>query len=116
MFGDNCHEIDDGFIVNRFGKYQPNITFVDKKEMELNATGSLIIPLGFVMDNEATDSMNMDFDGDAEFMFGDFWQSRKGGACFRPKVQWKQRTSSSVLTGAALLTEAAGHIRRMQKR
>lgn len=85
MFGESCFETETGFLVNCFGKYQPNITFIVGKEVELDANGKPINPLAYTSDREVTDSMNMDFDGDAEFMFGDFWRSRKGGACFRPK-------------------------------
>lgn len=85
MFGETCYETETGFLVNIFGKYCPNITFVVDKEVELDANGKPINPLHYSSDREVTDSMNMDFDGDAEFMFGDFWCSKKGGVCFRPK-------------------------------
>ena len=85
MFGETCYETETGFLVNIFGKYCPNTTFVVGKEVELDANGKPINPLHYSSDCEVTDSMNMDFDGDAEFMFGDFWRSKKGGACFRPK-------------------------------
>ena len=85
MFGENCYETETGFLVNIFGKYCPNVTFVVGKEVELNADGEPINPLHYSNDREVTDSMNMDFDGEATFMFGDFWRSKKGGACFRPK-------------------------------
>lgn len=85
VFGDTCYETETGFLVNDFGKYCPNITFIVSKEIELDASGKPINPLQYIRDREVTDSMNMDFDGEAEFMFGDFWRSKKGGACFRPK-------------------------------
>ena len=85
MFGETCYETETGFLVNIFGKYCPNMTFVVGKEVELDADGRSINPLRYSSDREVTDSMNMDFDGDADFMFGDFWRSKKGGACFRPK-------------------------------
>ena len=85
MFGETCYETETGFLVNIFGKYCPNITFIVDKEAELDANGKPINPLHYSSDREVTDSMNMDFDGDAEFMFGDFWCSKKGGVCFRPK-------------------------------
>lgn len=85
MFGETCYETETGFLVNIFGKYCPNITFIVDKEAELDANGKPINPLHYSSDHEVTDSMNMDFDGDAEFMFGDFWRSKKGGVCFRPK-------------------------------
>lgn len=85
MFGEACYETETGFLVNVFGKYKPNITFVIDKEVELDAKGNPINPLHYSSDREITDGMNMNFDGDADFMFGDFWRSKKGGACFRPK-------------------------------
>lgn len=85
MFGETCYETKTSFLVNDFGKYRPNITFVVGKEVELDANGKFVNPLQYIRDREVTDSMNMNFDGDAEFMFGDFWHSKKGGACFRPK-------------------------------
>ena len=85
MFGETCYETETGFLVNIFGKYCPNITFVVGKEVELDANGKSINPLHYSSDREVTNSMNMDFDGEATFMFGDFWRSKKGGACFRPK-------------------------------
>ena len=85
MFGETCYETETSFLVNVFGKYCPNITFVVGKEIELDANGKSVDPLHYYNDREVTDSMNMEFDGDAEFMFGDFWRSKKGGACFRPK-------------------------------
>ena len=85
LFGETCYETETGFLVNDFGKYRPNITFVISKDVDLNATGKPISPMTYVSDREVTDSMNIGFDGDAEFIFGDFWRSKKGGACFRPK-------------------------------
>lgn len=85
LFGEACYETETGFLVNVFGKYRPNITFIISKEFDLDADGKPVNPLRYVSDREVTDSMNMNFDGDAEFMFGDFWVSKKGGACFRPK-------------------------------
>ena len=85
MFGETCYETETSFLVNIFGKYCPNITFVTDKAVELDANGKFINPLHYSSDREVTDSMNMDFDGEADFMFGDFWRSKKGGACFRPK-------------------------------
>ncbi|MBR3319563.1 hypothetical protein IKG06_03620 [Candidatus Saccharibacteria bacterium] len=82
---ERCFETETGFLVNDFGKYRPNITFVVPKTYDLDKNGKPINPLHYTEDREVTDNMNLDFDGSASFIFGDFWRSKKGGACFRPK-------------------------------
>lgn len=82
---ESCFETETGFLVNRFGKYRPNITFIVPKTYDLNKNGKPIDPLSYIEDREVTANMNLDFDGSASFIFGDFWRSKKGGACFRPK-------------------------------
>lgn len=82
---ERCFETETGFLVNDFGKYRPNITFVVPKTYDLDNNGNPINPLHYIEDREVTDNMNLDFDGSASFIFGDFWRSKKGGACFRPK-------------------------------
>ena len=82
IFGnDKIFETETAFLVNVFGKYQANITFVVSKNFEGN-------PLEFRRDNPTCDmlaGMNIDFGGETSVLFGDFWTSKKGGACFRPK-------------------------------
>lgn len=82
---ERCFETETGFLVNNFGKYRPNITFIVPKTYDLDKNGKHINPLNYTEDREVTDNMNLDFDGSASFIFGDFWRSKKGGACFRPK-------------------------------
>lgn len=82
---ERCFETETGFLVNNFGKYSPNITFVVPKTYFLDKNEKPINPLKYTEDREVTDNMNLDFDGSASFIFGDFWRSKKGGACFRPK-------------------------------
>lgn len=88
---DRVFETETSFMVNQFGKYQPNITFLVPKEVNLGKNGKPMSPLTYVADKEITDNMNIDFDGSAAFMFGDFWVSKKGGACFRPKSPTKAK-------------------------
>lgn len=74
-----------GFIFNDIGKYRSGLTFVLDSSFELNQDGKAINPTQAVEDREVTDSFNLDLDGDAEILFGDFWRNQKGTACFRPK-------------------------------
>lgn len=85
IYGETCFETETSFGVNLFGKYQPNMTFIIPKVFDLGKDGKPISPMSYVEDREITDNMNLDFDGSASFIFGDFWRSKKGGACFRPK-------------------------------
>lgn len=74
-------ETPTSFGVNVFGKYQPNTTFIIRKDFEGN-------PLAYRSDapvKSMLDNMNVDFDGGVGVIFGDFWKSQKGGTCFRPK-------------------------------
>lgn len=82
---ERCFETETGFLVNDFGKYRPNITFIVPKTYDLDKNGKPINPLHYTEDREVIDNMNLDFDGSASFIFGNFWRSKKGGACFRPK-------------------------------
>ena len=85
MYGETVYETETGFLVNKFGKYRPNITFVIPKTFDLGKDGKVIDPLSYTADRDVTDNMNVNFDGDVSFVFGDFWRSKKGGACFRSK-------------------------------
>jgi hypothetical protein len=67
-------ELTNGEVLcNRFGKYQPNLCFV------LNEDN---ISLGW---EDADKNYNIDWDGDPVQLRGDFWVSKKGTRCFRPK-------------------------------
>jgi hypothetical protein len=78
---DKIHEVDTTFLVNDFGKYRPNITFVVRKDFERS-------PIAYRSDEptrEMLANMNLEFGGETSVLFGDYWKSKKGGACFRPK-------------------------------
>lgn len=86
FFGtEKVFEISEGFLYNCTGKYKPNVSFLLPFQFELDATGKLVNPLTYINDPAVTDSFNLRLDGEASFLFGDFWRSKKGGACFRPK-------------------------------
>ncbi len=76
---------NSGFISNDQGKYCSGLTFVLDSSFELDKDGKVINPLKYVEDREITDSFNLDLDGEAKILFGDFWISQKGTPCFRPK-------------------------------
>lgn len=78
-------ETRDCFLVKQFGKYLPNLVFVLSKEFSLDKDGKPISPVKFVRDVNVTDNMNLVFNGDPKILFGDYWISRKGSRCFRPK-------------------------------
>lgn len=93
---DKVFETTTSFGVNAFGKYSPNITFILPKEWEVGPARfrgrSLDLtphsPMTYRKSSEVksmVDDINVDFDGEPEVLFGDFWLSKKGGACFRPK-------------------------------
>ena len=81
---EKCFETETTFLINEFGKYHPNICFVIDKEFDLNECNGPMNPLEFFEDYEVPANMNIDFNGWTSFMFGDFWVSKKGDACFRP--------------------------------
>lgn len=86
FFGtEKVFEIGQGFLYDCTGKYKPNMSFLLPFQFELDAAGKLVNPLTYISDPAVTDSFNLRLDGDASFLFGDFWRSKKGGACFRPK-------------------------------
>lgn len=81
---------DDSYLVNWYGKYNPQITFLVKWDTIQNFFWS-----------EPDYNMNVIFDGDPYFMYGNYWVSRKGKHCFRPlpkdraehmlvKVDWEK--------------------------
>ncbi len=108
IFGEKVHEVDTAFLVNDFGKYRPSITFVVPKDFDDN-------PLGYVTSSpikEMLANMNVDWDGKTSVLFGDFWTSRKGGACFRPKpIAQAQHVLVRVDWGGAFnRTRGPGHV------
>lgn len=78
-------ETRDCFLAKQFGKYLPNLVFVLPKEFSLDKDGKPVTPIKFVRDVNITDNLNLVFNGDAKILFGDYWISRKGSKCFRPK-------------------------------
>lgn len=78
-------ETRDCFLVKQFGKYLPNLVFVLSKEFSLDKDGKPISPVRYVRDVNITDNMNLVFNGDPKILFGDYWISKKGSKCFRPK-------------------------------
>lgn len=45
----------------------------------------------YLEDDEFINSMNMEFDGEVSFTYGEFWHSKKGSACFRPQDPMKAK-------------------------
>lgn len=78
-------ETRDCFLVKQFGKYLPNLVFVLSKEFSLDKDGKSVSPVRYVRDVSITDNMNLVFNGDPKIIFGNYWISRKGSRCFRPK-------------------------------
>ena len=78
-------ETRDYFLVKQFGKYLPNLVFVLSKEFSLDKDGKPISPVRYVRDVDIADNLNLVFNGEPKILFGDYWISRKGSRCFRPK-------------------------------
>ncbi|MBR0488412.1 hypothetical protein IJJ39_01920 [Candidatus Saccharibacteria bacterium] len=86
LYGSNCNETATAFTVSMFGKYQPNLTFVLGKEFQCAENAKEPFdPLRYFSAKGITDNMNIDFDGSAEVLFGDFWLSKAGKPHFRVK-------------------------------
>lgn len=86
LFGSELvFETRDCFLVKQFGKYMPNLVFVLSKEFSLDKDGKPVSPIKYVRDTDITDDLNLVFNGDPKILFGDYWISRKGSRCFRPK-------------------------------
>lgn len=86
LFGSELvFETRDCFLVKQFGKYLPNLVFVLSKEFSLDKDGKPISPVKYVRDVDITDNLNLVFNGNPKILFGDYWISRKGSRCFRPK-------------------------------
>lgn len=95
---EKIHETGTAFLVNDFGKYRPNITFVVRKDFDRS-------PIAYRSDaptKQMLGNMNVEFDGETSVLFGDYWKSQKGGACFRPKpIAEAQHVLISVDWGGA---------------
>lgn len=106
---EKIHEVGTSFLVNDFGKYRPNIVFVISKNFERS-------PIAHRSDEPTKKmlaNMNIDFDGETSILFGDYWQSQKGGACFRPKpvAEAKHVLIRCEWGGASSRTRGIGYVR-----
>ena len=89
--GENAVLLDeDSYLVNWYGKYNPQMTFIVTWDT-----------IQYFFWSEPDYFMNVVFDGDPYFMYGNYWVSRKGKHCFRPlpkdraehmlvKVEWER--------------------------
>lgn len=80
-----CFETETCFLVHLQGKYDPRLCFVLDKYFQLDGNANPINPIEYFGDKKVTDNMNIDFNGLARFMFGDYWVSKKGTKCFKIK-------------------------------
>lgn len=64
-------------LINRYGKYMPQMSFLLNKE---NCC---------IRWEDADPSLNIDWDGDPLQLRGDYWVSKKGTHCFRPSNEGK---------------------------
>lgn len=84
MYGEKVIETGTSYIVNAYGKYQPNISFVLPKDFSGD-------PLKYRADapsREMIANMGLGFgasESGASALFGDFWSSKAGKPHFRPK-------------------------------
>lgn len=84
-YGEKVVETATSFVVNEYGKYQPNISFV----MEKSFTGD---PLKYRSDaptREMIAGMGLGFgtlESGVSVLFGDYWSSKAGKPHFRPKL------------------------------
>lgn len=76
-------KLDNGKnLLNAFGKYEPNVSFVysDEDKAWFKWWGDASDPV-----KQAKLNFNVPkWDGSASFMFGRYWQSKKGTNCFAP--------------------------------
>lgn len=74
--------LDSGeWLIHKYGKYAPDMTFVvDEDHVNLGWTE---------MSVEEKKALNVLWDGSPDYMIGDFWVSKKGTKCFRPKADGK---------------------------
>jgi hypothetical protein len=67
---------EGSFLLNKYGKYQPNISFVlnEEKELDWKTVSSSIFNLS---------------NGNLSLITGDYWISKKGTNCFSPNEKGK---------------------------
>lgn len=64
------------YLITRYGKYQPGIVFlINEDNIDMDWERDM---------SKLKNPLNIRFNGHPEFMYGDFWISRKGSTCFRP--------------------------------
>lgn len=89
LYGEKVIETPKSFVINAYGKYLPNISFVLAKDvLAKDSSGD---PLEYRRDTptkEMVANMGIDFgtsESGVSVLFGDFWLSRFGKPHFRPK-------------------------------
>ena len=96
LYGNKVIETGKTFVVNAYGKYNPNISFVLDKDFSGD-------PLEYRRDTptkEMVANMGIDFgtsESGVSVLFGDFWLSRSGKPHFRPK---SSQTATHVIVRA----------------
>ena len=96
-YGEKVIETGTSFVVNAYGKYQPNISFVLAKDFGGD-------PLKYRADaatREMVSQFGFDFgapESGVVALFGDFWSSKRGKPHFRPK---SVQVASHVLVRAS---------------
>mgnify|MGYP000293996395 CR=1 FL=1 len=97
QYGDKVIETPKSFVVNAYGKYRPNISFVLHKDFSSED------PLGYRQDpptKKMVANMGISFgtvESGVSVLFGDFWLSKAGKPHFRPK---SSQTATHVLLRA----------------
>ena len=101
LYGEKVIETPKSFVINAYGKYLPNISFVlAKGVLAKDSSGD---PLEYRRDTptkEMVANMGIDFgtsESGVSVLFGDFWLSRFGKPHFRPK---SSQTATHVIVRA----------------
>ena len=101
LYGEKVIETPKSFVINAYGKYLPNISFVLAKDvLAKDSSGD---PLEYRRDTptkEMVANMGIDFgtsESGVSVLFGDFWLSRFGKPHFRPK---SSQTATHVIVRA----------------
>lgn len=85
IFGENCIETQRDFLIYPSWDLRRKLTFVVGKKMLLDANGEPLNPLVFYKDERIIKDMNVDFNGDAAFMFGQYFIYDRRYHRFRPR-------------------------------
>lgn len=73
---------DSKFNVVDVGKYNSGISIVIPQEWNVNKDRQAESPIEYICVKELTDGMNIDFDGNASFMLGEYHLSKNGRPVF----------------------------------